>query len=276
MKPVSRILADLWAHVGGGPEALGSIHLEGVKPGLPSSFRVGAVAQTTIAAVALMAAKRHERRSGNQQTVSVSMDHAVAEFQSERFVSLDGQVMRGFRDPLAGIFPCRDGGWFRPHITFPHHKRILLDILGIRGEPDRETFGNAIAVLDALSLEEAVIENGGVGAALRTMEDWDQHPQASAVDREPLVRIERIGENAKTFDGRYDTTMPLSRVRVLDLTRVIAGPVCGRVLATFGADVLAISSRNLPSVPQLVLDNNRGKRSADLDLGTEAGMQKLA
>jgi crotonobetainyl-CoA:carnitine CoA-transferase CaiB-like acyl-CoA transferase len=196
------------------------------------------------------------------------MDHAVAEFQSERFVSIDGQVAKGFRDPLAGVFPCRNGGWFRPHITFPQHKGCLAQLLGIPENPDRATFAAAIKRWDATALEDAAMECGAVGAALRTFAEWDGSPQARAVAEAPLLRIERIGD-APRQDAAPGSAQPLSQIRVLDLTRVIAGPVCGRAFAAYGAQVLAISSPRLPSIAQLVLDTNRGKFSASLDLDVE-------
>lgn len=265
MKSVSEILADIWASVGGDPVALADVNLTGHEPGLPSSFRVGAAAQATIAALGLAAARLHQRRTGLHQTVTVAMDHAVAEFQSERYIAVDGIVEKGFRDPLAGIYPTKGGGWFRPHISFPHHKRQLTQLLELPEQPEPQAFAKAISNWDAFELQEALITIGGVGAALQNFEEWDALPQAKSAAEAPLIRIERIG------DGPRDTRLnggsqPLSGVKVLDLTRVIAGPVCGRAFAAYGAQVLAISSPKLPSIPQLVLDTNRGKLSTHIDL----------
>ncbi|TCR68616.1 CoA transferase [Bosea sp. BK604] len=274
MKSVFDSLADLWSSVGGEPDALNDVRLTGEEPGLPSSFRIGAAAQATIAALGLAASVRYRRRTGKSQTVSVAMQHAVAEFESERFVSIDGVAAKGFRDPLAGIYRCRDGGWFRPHITFPHHKRLLTTLLGLPEAPDRESLAAAIADWDAVSLEDAVIARGAAGAALRSFAEWDALPQARAAAQEPLVRIERIGDAPRDLSVQAGNGV-LSGLRVLDLTRVIAGPVCGRAFAAYGAQVLAISSHTLPSIPQLVLDTNRGKFSADLDLDMAPAAARL-
>ncbi len=63
---------------------------------------------------------------------------------------------------------------------------------------------------------------------------------------------------------------------MLDLTRVIAGPVCGRTLAAHGADVLLVTAAHLPQMGTLVIDNGRGKLSGFVDLRDAAGRETLA
>ncbi|KKC31575.1 hypothetical protein WH91_18690 [Devosia psychrophila] len=274
MRTVSEITSELVALVGMQSAAPQAVALGGREPGLPSSFRVGAAAQATFAAVGIAAAQRLRRRTGISQTVLADMEHAVAAFQSERFLSLNGQRVKGFRDPLAGVYRCRNDGWFRPHITFPHHKTALLQVLGLRPDVERDGLAAEIGQWNSVALEEAVYRSNGVGAALRTAAEWDDHPQSAAVAADPLIRLTRIAD-APARDVRSQRDLPLDRVRVLDLTRVIAGPVCGRALAAYGAEVLAVSSDRLPAIEQLVLDTNRGKRSANIDLETAEGASIL-
>ncbi len=269
MTSAQQVLEQLWAGIGGQREALYQVELSGSEPALPSSFFVGVMAQASIAAVALAAAKIWEQRSGRAQSVSVAMRRAALEFISERLFTLDGAGQKGFRDPLAGIYQCKDGGWVRPHITFPQHRAGFMRLLGLPEETtDKETFAKAYRAWNAQDLESAAAEAGLPASALRSFAQWDAHPQSAVTAAQPLIRLEKIGE-APPIPLPKDGTRPLQGIRALDLTRIIAGPVCGRVLAAHGADVLAVSAAHLPFVRQLVIDTNRGKRACNLDLRTE-------
>jgi hypothetical protein len=109
-----------------------------------------------------------------------------------------------------------------------------------------------------------------VVAAMRSFAEWDAHPHSRAVAALPAVSITRIGD-APPSPLPAGADRPLAGLRVLDQTRVVAGPVCGRTLAAHGADVLLVTSPSLPSVPTLVIDTGRGKRSASLDLRAPGG-----
>ena len=131
----------------------------------------------------------------------------------------------------------------------------------------------ALRSWSAFDLEDEAAENGLCATAMRSFAEWDAHPQGQAIVTQPLVKITRIGDApAQELPA---AERPLSGVRVLDLTRVIAGPVCGRTLAAHGAEVLAISSPNLPNLPRLVVDTGRGKLSAHLDLREHSGTERL-
>ena len=108
---------------------------------------------------------------------------------------------------------------------------------------------------------------------VRSNEEWAKHPQSIAVDGLPLIEIERIGDSpAEPFE---DGERPLSGIRALDLTRVIAGPMCGRTLAERGADVMRVSAAHLPSIETLVMDTGTGKLSTHIDLRNDAGRETL-
>jgi crotonobetainyl-CoA:carnitine CoA-transferase CaiB-like acyl-CoA transferase len=264
-------LADLWAAAGLPAEALSYAALTGADPVLPSSFALGTAAQASIAASALAAAELHHRRGGPRQTVTVDMRHAAIAFLSERHAAIEGTAPEDLWDPIAGAYRCGDGRWVRLHTNFPHHRDGLLRILGCGN--DRASVAAALQGWNAIDLEDAAAAAGLCATAMRSFAEWDAHPQGQAVPALPLVSITRIGD-APPQDLKLGPR-PLSGVRVLDLTRVIAGPVCGRTLAAHGAEVLAVASPNLPNLPALLVDTNRGKRSAFLELRDTADNRRL-
>lgn len=275
MQPVTAAdaLAQLWAALGQPAQALSRVSLTGAEPVLPSSFAVGTLAQSTIAAAALAAAQVDTLRSGRQQTVSVDMHHAALEFRSERYFRVEGQLPPEPWDKIAGLYRCGDGRWVRLHTNFPHHRDGVLKLLGCAY--DREAVAAALSQWNAEAFEDAAAQAGMVVTAARTFDEWDRHPQGIAVASQPLMTIERIGDAPPQPLPAHAEGRPLSGVRVLDLTRVIAGPVCGRTLAAHGADVLLITGPHLPAVPPLVIDTGRGKRSAQLDLRDAADAGQL-
>ncbi|HEY1393273.1 MAG TPA: CoA transferase [Methylibium sp.] len=264
------VLSELWLGVGGAPEALAAVELSGAEPALPSSFAVGTAAQASIAAAALAARELGRLRGGPAQQVRVDMQHAAAEFRSERYLRIDGAAPPDPWDRIAGAYRCGDGRWVRLHTNFPHHRDGVLRLLGC--DYDRAAVAQALLGWEAERFEEAAAQAKMVVAAMRSFEEWDASPQGQALAGLPLVSIERIpGGDAPSqpLPSLADGARPLSGVRVLDLTRIIAGPVCGRTLAAHGAEVLLVTSPRLPSVPTLVIDTGRGKRTTQLDL-TEA------
>jgi crotonobetainyl-CoA:carnitine CoA-transferase CaiB-like acyl-CoA transferase len=138
---------------------------------------------------------------------------------------------------------------------------------------DTAAVAKALQGWTGFDLEDAAAEAGLCATAMRSFAEWDAHPQGQAVPAQPVVTITRIGDAPP--QPLPPAARPLSGVRVLDLTRVIAGPVCGRTLAAHGADVLALASPNLPNFPRLIADTGRGKLSADLDLRDPAGRAAL-
>ncbi len=264
-------LRDIWGLAGGDPEALGQVRLTGNDPVLPSSFAVGAAAQASIAAAGLAAAELWRLRSGQAQTVSVDIRHAALAFQSERHLRVDGRNAPNAWDSIAGVYSTMDGRYVRLHTNFPHHRAAVLRVL--RCGPDRADVQAALRQWSAADFEEAAYADGGVVALMRTPEEWASHPQSAALAGLPLVEITRIGEAEprRLPPGRT----PLDGVRVLDLSRVIAGPVAGRTLAAHGAEVMLISAAHLPSIEWLAIDTGRGKLSAQLDLRSPDGHAAL-
>lgn len=264
-------LAGLWSLAGAYPSALSRVTLTGSDPALPSSFAVGTLAQATIAATGLAAAELHRQRTGQSQSVAVDMRHAAVEFRSERYFRTDAPPADPW-DKIAGLYRTRDGGWIRLHTNFPHHRDGILALL--KCAYDRDAVQSALLLWDGDAFETAAAEAKLVVTRTRSLDEWAAHPQGRAVAALPPFEIVKVAEAPPRPLPRSDR--PLAGVRVLELTRIIAGPVAGRTLAAHGADVLHITSPNLPSIPSLVIDTGRGKRPAFLDLDTSDGRGQLS
>ena len=265
-------LSGLWSLAGLRPNALGAVTLTGAEPVLPSSFRVGTAAQASIAASALAAAEIFRLRTRQRQEVAVDMRHAAAEFRSERHLRLDGKPPPDPWDSIAGTYRCGDARWVRLHTNFPHHRDGVLRILNVA--QDRQAVAVALQNWQAEVFETACAEAGLVVTMMRSFSEWDAHPQGQAVATLPPLVMERIGD-APVRPMSSGVERPLSGLRVLELTRVIAGPVAGRTLAAHGADVLLITAPHLPAIAPLVMDTGRGKLSAQLDLRDPATRERL-
>jgi crotonobetainyl-CoA:carnitine CoA-transferase CaiB-like acyl-CoA transferase len=270
-------LAALWRSVEGDPAALAEVDLPNGERALPSSFAVDTAAQASIAAATLAVRELGVLRGGPAQRVTVDPRHAAIEFRSERHLRVDGAPAADPWDPLAGLYRTGDGGWVRLHTNFPHHRAGLLALLGCAGE--RDALERSLQGWQAVDFETAASEVGMCATALRSFAEWDAHPQGRAVAALPVLGITRlhVGDAPpRPLPPLPAGAQPLHGLRVLDLTRVIAGPVAGRTLAAHGAEVLLITAPHLPAVASLVIDTGRGKRSAQLDLREPAGRDGLA
>ncbi|SEK15974.1 MULTISPECIES: CoA transferase [unclassified Variovorax] len=268
----NEILAAIWRQAGLPEEALPFARLTGADPVLPSSFAVGAAAQSTIAAAALAACELAHARGVPRQDVSVDMLHAALECTG--WFSLDGHVA-DIWDKFSGLYPCADG-WVRVHANFAHHRDGALRLMKL--DPATATRADAEAAMatwKARDFEDAAAAQGLVVTALRSFDEWDATPQAQALATQPLFTIERIGDAAPLpLPALNEDQRPLSGVRVLDLTRILAGPVGGKALAVYGADVMLINSPKLPNI-EAIADTSRGKLSAHADLRTDEGRATL-
>ena len=271
MKSSAAILADIWTLAGGERAALEAVTLTGDDPILPSSFRVGAAGQVTIAAAGLAAAEIWRARSGTAQSVSVDMLHAAIECRSERYLRVDDKSPPPAWDATAGIYRTGDKRFVRLHTNFPHHRESVCKVLACK--PERDDIQRALMQWNAEPFETAAYADGCVVSMMRSHDEWLATAQAQALVQLPLLTIEKIGEAAPRKWPVGDR--PLSGLRVLDLSRVIAGPVAGRTLAAHGADVMLISSPNLPTIPWLVIDTGRGKLTTFIDLKNDAGRNAL-
>ena len=271
MQSPKQILADLWSLAGGEPAALDAVTLTGEEPQLPSSFRVAAAAQVGIAAAGLAAAQIWKLRSGQAQEVSVDMRHATVECRSERYLRLPDTPPPPSWDAIAGVYKTAGQRFVRLHTNFPHHRDAVCRVLNCKAE--RDEVQAALMNWDAEAFETAAYEAGGAVSMMRSYDEWSGTPQAKALAASPVITIEKIGDAAPKPWPAGDR--PLAGLRVLDLSRVIAGPVAGRTLAAHGADVMLVSSPDLPAIPWLIIDTGRGKLSTFLDLKRNEGRSQM-
>ncbi len=277
-------LAALWHAAGLAPQALSGCDLEGEEPVLPSSFAVGTAAQTTLAAAALAAAQIGLARGGARQRVAVAMRHAALECRG--WFSINGRVPDPW-DKLSGLYPCGSAigapGWVRIHANFAHHRDRALKLLGCAPGPgtERAAVEAALRSWRALDFENAAAQASAVVAAARDFAAWDAHPQAQALASMPTVSITPIVDSGAApiaaplpWPAAASLGAPLQGLRILDLTRILAGPVAGRTLAAYGADVMLLNSPELPNI-ESIADTSRGKLSAFVDLKSEAGRRTL-
>jgi crotonobetainyl-CoA:carnitine CoA-transferase CaiB-like acyl-CoA transferase len=271
-------LAGLWQAAGLPAEALSQLRLTGREPVLPSSFAVGTAAQAGLAAAALAAATVGRQRGGPLQQVSVDMAHAALD--SFAYFTLDGTEPNRW-DKLSGLYACGAGagepGWVRIHANFAHHRDGALKLLGLPPGPatERPAVTEALRRWRALDFEDAAARAGLVVAAVRSFDEWDRHPQAAALRQQPLVSIRRIGDAPPlAWPALPPGARPLAGLKVLDLTRILAGPVAGRTLAAYGADVMLVNSPKLPNI-EAIADTSRGKLSTHVDLHTAEGEAAL-
>lgn len=262
-----------WDGLGGDPALLSHVSTVVRRGALAAQLPVREVASACVGACALAAAELGARRAGLAEVPEVRVDDAVvaAAFHSERLLQVDGRAPVVFA-PLSRFWRTADG-WVRTHANYPHHRARLLGALGVPDD-DRtpvEDVAARLAERSALEVEETVYRAGGLAVALRTPEEWAAHEQSAALVRRPLVERERLDSAPARVLAPVEGTplLPAAGLRVLDLTRVLAGPVATRTLALLGADVLRVDAPQLPELPDLHADTDIGKRSATLDLATE-------
>ncbi|MFB6840655.1 CoA transferase [Streptomyces sp. NPDC056361] len=240
----------LWSALGGDPALVDRVEYVGTSGLLPARLPVMDLARASVAACSLAAVEH----AGLPGPVRVDDGAVATAFVSERHLRVDGRAPVSFA-PLSRFWRAADG-WVRTHANYPHHKAALLAALD--ASDSVEAVAAAIGERKAVEVETAVYAAGGLAVALRTPDEWAASEQGRQVAARPLLTRERL-----------DDAPPRRRtgpLRVLDLTRVIAGPVATRTLALLGADVLRIDPPGNPELPDQHADTDVGKRTAALDL----------
>lgn len=263
-----------------GSAMAGGLTVTGPRAVLPGSFDVTGLAAASVAAATLAAAEFLAIRDGSGEARPVTVDSraASAAFACEGLFTPVGWSVRGLWDPIAGNYLARDG-WIRLHTNYAHHRAVVERLLGVSGRDagGRQAVQAAVREWNAGDLETAVVDAGGCAAAMRTREDWlASGPGAATAGAPPLSVTERplpAGMPASPGTRRPAAALPFAGIRVLDLTRVIAGPVCTRFLAAYGADVLRLDPPGFAEVPALLPETMAGKRAAALDLTVPSGRQ---
>ncbi|GAB2889792.1 CoA transferase [Paraburkholderia jirisanensis] len=275
-------LDELLAIRGSDISARQEVTLTGHDPFFPTPFRVGESAGAALAAVGVAANDIWEMRTGRRQQLSVDVREAAATLRTvdyTRAPNRDGvyqpvPIPQAMAHMLTVTQPWRtaDGRWLLPHFNLPNLAARVLGVLKCDSTP--QAVQAAVAQWNADELEEAIATAGACGGTIRTRDEWLAHPQGRYLAERPVIEIERIGDSAP--QPFIPGVRPLAGTRVLDLTRILAGPIAGRTLAEHGADVLMVTSRSLPQTPEHVRDTSHGKRSCFLELTHAADAARLA
>ena len=271
------VAARIWSEVGGSPESLQALTMTGPRHVLPSYFDVTGLATGSVAAATLAAAEflatRTAAAAGRPRTAAVTVDSraASAAFASEGLFTPVGWERPEVWDPIAGNYQTCDG-WIRLHTNYAYHRAAVERVLAAR---DSDSVAAAVRSWKAGDLESAVVAEGGCAAVMRTREAWLASPPGAATASAPVLSLSALPGAGLSLDTAAHPslapTQPYSGLRVLDLTRVIAGPVATRFLAAYGADVLRVDPPGFEEVAALLPETTAGKRTAALDLATGAG-----
>lgn len=274
------VVTEIWNGLDLPQKALTSLQIQGhANPTLPSSYKVGILAQSTIALAALAAAQIHALRNDlpAPPNVDVPLLHATAEYKSERLYVLDGKPAPSPWGPIGGLHKTSDG-YVRVHDSFPNHAKGTLALVGLPEGATREQLGAKMDEWTAVDVETAsVLEGKMANYALRSYRQWDALPQSKAISNFPIdVNQLRVGEvkGLPQWMPR-DSRQALKGLRVVEMSRVIAAPLAGKTLAAHGADVIWVTSPNLPDLPTMDRDFGRGKRTVQLDVKTPEDKEKL-
>jgi len=255
-------IAPLSVPVFDGPEAV-----------IPTPFRAATAAAASLGLAASTAGEIWRFRGGERQIISIDLSAAAASLTSLSHLRLDGEPLPrpGDSNPTIGFYQAGDGRWIHLHGGFPHLARRTLDLLN--AENNANAILEGVAKWSGLALEDALAFMQLCGAMVRTEDEWQGSVQGRVLAAGAPIVLRKIGDAPPL--RLSDSRAPLAGVRVLDLTRVLAGPLCGRVLASHGADVLAIRAERLPTIPEFDLDTGMGKRLALLDLVKPADAETL-
>jgi crotonobetainyl-CoA:carnitine CoA-transferase CaiB-like acyl-CoA transferase len=240
-------------------------------PVFPTRYRMTEAGAVSMAATGLAASALWALRTGRRQRVAVNGRAATAALRSNHYLKIDGASPPRPKDQVTGFYRVRDGRWIYLHCNFSNLRDRNIGVLG--APPERQAVAAKAAQWDGVMLEDAIFAAGGCCAFIRSEAEWDATPQAAVVARLPLLEILRIGDAPPEPLPQGDR--PLSGIRVLDLTRVLAGPTGARAMAEHGADVMKVARPDLPDSGMFDLDTGLGKLSTYLDFRQPAQAETL-
>ena len=270
MMTAETALGQLWQHGFGSDEQLPKFSCTGPDEYLPTVFSVTTAATAAIGVSSAAAAVLLQIRNGNPSRPAVDVDrrHAAVVFRGERYLQIGGERAAGLWERLSGNYRTADGRWLLLHANMPPHRAAALAVLG--ADANRDAVAAAIATWDGVALEDALAAAGGCCAVMRTVDEWQAHPQSDAIASLPPIEVDRIGDAPSIPRARAER--PATGIKVLDFTRVIAGPLSARTLASHGATVLRIGADHLADSSTLIVETGYGKRSAFVDLRQPEGV----
>ncbi len=249
----------------------GEVEITGADPVFSTRFKIGETCASVLAGIGVAVSDIWALKVGRRQNAAIDARRAAATLRSTRYLQRPGvdgafaPVVNENHEAMIKItqpWPTKDGRWFLPHFGLPNLQKRVLGVLGC--EPNPESVSKAVAQWDALNLEVAIDEARACGAMVRSNAEWLKHPHGQSLKEKPIVEIIKIADSDPEPFPEGDR--PLSGIRALDLTRILAGPIAARTLAEHGADVLMVAAENLPQIKEHVMDTNHGKRSCYLDL----------
>src|SRR5450830_842915 len=267
--PDTFFLQQIWHAAGGAPADLERVRFQG-EGALASVFEVTPLAAASMAAAGLAAATLEQILHGLDTPPVVTVDRRLASMWFALSVRPQDWALPPAWDAVAGDYRCADG-WIRLHTNAPAHRAAALAVLGV--PPERAAVAQAVLGWPAEALESAVVAQGGCAAALRSASQWQAHAQGRAVRATPLLE-QQAGQPAAQPGWQPVRGRPLQGLRVLDLTRILAGPVATRLLAALGAEVLRIDPPGWDE-PSLAPEVTVGKRCARLDLKSPEGRARF-
>ena len=258
----------------------GELHLSGTDPVMDSPFKLGEVAAAAHAGVGVAVNDIWELKTGRRQRVQISVRSAAASLKSNKYIAIkhkNGDYQKlvdqehEFNRKLNGVYRARDGRWVLPHFGLNHLRDRMLCLLG--AHPEQSSIAKAVSKWDAIGLENAIAQMGLCGGMIRTHSDWLAESHGKILSKKPVLEVIKIGSSEP--EPILSGNRPLSGVKVLDLTRILAGPIAARTLAEHGADVLMVTAKHLPQVHAYVADTSHGKRSCFIDIKKNEGSRQL-
>ena len=265
---------------GKGRPADGEVSITGADPVFSTKFKIGETCAAVLAGIGVAVTDIWELKSGRRQQTAIDVRRAAAALRSTTYMqqpdasgAWENIVNRGHNDmiKITQPWPTKDGRWVLPHFGLPNLQARMCKLLDC--EPNPDSVGKAVAKWDALDLEAAIDEHRVCGGMVRSNAEWLDSEHGQVLAGKPIVEIIKIGDSDPEPFPEGDR--PLSGIKALDLTRILAGPIAGRTLAEHGAEVLMVTAERLPQIAEHVMDTSHGKRSCYLDLSVADEADRL-
>lgn len=251
------------------------VTITGNDPMFKTPFCLGETIADALAARAVAANDLWELRTGRRQKISIDVRAAAATCLGGTDMTLRRNEI-GIYKPipesneiahmvaLTKPWQTADNRWFLPHFNLPHLQERVLSVLKSENTP--KGVAKAISQWKAEDIDAAIADVNASGGIIFTPEEWLKHPHGAYLASVPVVEITKIADSdPEPLPYGSEVSEPLTGIRVLDLTRILAGPTAGIGMAEHGADVLMVTAPSLPQVPAFVRDTSHGKRSCFLD-----------